>query len=460
MSIRYKIAILFSLLVTLFLAIVSIAVFFFSLREREESFKTRLSNRARTTAGVFAGITDSNYAVLMKIDVAAVSSLYKKSVTVVDYFDSHVYQYADQPGDSMFLSHKIIERAKIENEYYFKYNDKDAVAMHFIDSDLNFIVAVSASDIDGREYLTQLKGILIVTSLVAGMLSFLVGIFFAKSLVRPIHKIAGEVDQITTNNFSQRIFAGNSKDELTRLAHTFNNLLDRLQDSFAIQRRFISNASHEMSTPLTSISTQLEVALQKDRSEEEYRTVLKSVHEDVLELQDLTRCLLDLAKAGTNGSIDLHEVRLDEILFKVIADLRRMNSNYKAKINFKEMPDDESLYMVFGNVNLLYIAFKNIIENGFKYSGNNEIEVIVNIDTVRISVSVFNQGDIIEEFDIKNIFQPFFRGESAKAKPGFGLGLALTKRILLLHKGTIAVDSNHEMGTRFTIELPNITKAV
>ncbi|MEI9957770.1 MAG: HAMP domain-containing sensor histidine kinase [Ferruginibacter sp.] len=229
-----------------------------------------------------------------------------------------------------------------------------------------------------------------------------------------------------------------------------------MQASFATQRRFISNASHELSTPLTSVSSQLEVAMQKDRSQEEYKLVMQSIYEDVKELQLLTRSLLDIAKTGPEDSIDLATVRLDEILFKVISDVQKQNKTFKVLLNFDEFPEDENLLTVFGNANLLYIAFKNIVENGCKYSDDNKSTVTAAFNKMDIIIKTTNTGDVISSTDLENIFQPFFRADSAQAKQGFGLGLTLAKSILSLHKGVITVESSVEKGTIFTIVVPNI----
>lgn len=460
MSIKYKIAFLFSLLVTIILTVVSLSVFFFSARERDNAFKKRLKNRALSTANVYADIRDKNFSVLKRMDAAAVASLYNKSITIASYNDVLEYMFSDTAGDSLYLSRDVIERAKIDNEYFFSYQKKKAIAIHYVDGESNFIVAVAAADIDGWEYLQQLRKILFIATVLAVTFSFYAGIIFARNIINPIKRIIGDVNLITSNNFSQRIKINKANDELTKLTLTFNSLLDRLQDSFAIQRRFISNASHELSTPLTSVSTQLEVALQKPRTSEEYQAVLASVYEDIRELQLLTHSLLDIAKTGSQGSIDLHEVRLDEVLLKVISEVQKQNEGFKAMLSFETFPDDEQLFTVFGNSNLLYIALKNIIENGCKYSDNRQSGVSVVFDKAYIFIKVVNSGDVIAEADIQNIFQPFFRTDSAQQKPGFGLGLTLTRRILFLHKGNIRVESNLEKGTIFTIQLPNMLAKV
>ncbi|MBS1918150.1 MAG: HAMP domain-containing histidine kinase [Bacteroidetes bacterium] len=456
MSIKYKIALLFSLLVTILFTIVSLSIYYFTAKERKDTFRTRLKNRALSTATVYAEIKDSNFYLLQKMDSAAVASLYNKSVSIVNKNQAHEYMYSDTTGDSLFLTKNIIAEARNNGEYFFPYKNKKAIAIYYNVNSSDFVVAVSASDIDGREFLAQLKKILIGALFVSAALSFLGGLLFAKKLISPMARITEEVTLITSKNLSQRIKISNTRDELSILAQTFNDLLDRLQDSFAIQRRFISNASHELSTPLTSVSSQVEVALQKDRAIGEYKDVLQSIHEDIVELQQLTHSLLDIAKTGSQGSIDLKEVRLDDLLFKVLTDVQKQNEGFRVLLDFEVFQEDEKLLTVFGNTNLLYIALKNIIENGCKYSDNNQSTVVTAFYDKEAVIKVINKGDVITESDIQNIFQPFFRANNVQNKPGFGLGLTLTRRILALHKGSVSVVSDIEKGTIFTIVLPNI----
>jgi signal transduction histidine kinase len=264
------------------------------------------------------------------------------------------------------------------------------------------------------------------------------------------------VNDISSQNLSTRLHTGESHDEMNQLANTFNELLDRLQGSFTSQRRFISNASHELSTPLTSISSQLQVALQRDRSTDEYRQVIQSVQEDVEQMLQLTKSLLEIAKTGSQGSIELTEVRIDEVLFKVMADVLKINSAYHVDLNFSELPEDDNSFLVFGNGDLLYISFKNIVENGCKFSEDHRSMVDLSFRNNEWIIEVKNKGDVIAEQETEHIFQPFYRSPSASNVPGFGLGLALARRIVALHKGHIKVVSDLISGTTFSISLPSL----
>lgn len=455
MSIKYKIALLFAVIVSVILSIVAVSVYLYSKKERADSFKIRLKNRVWSTANIVSGIPGGNFSLISKLDTASFSSLYDKSITVLDSSYEPRYAYTDNPGNELMISEQVKAGIIKDGEYYFMVKKRQAYGISYKRSGNSFIVAGAAFDEDGELYLQDLKKLLLWAFCASVVLSFSAGIIFAKVLVKPIHQIMDEVNLISTSSLSHRIEKGNTNDELHKLSQTFNGLLDRLQESFIIQRRFISNASHELSTPLTAISSQLDVILQKERPAKEYKEVLESIQDDVKELQQLTRSLLDIAKTGTQGSIDLSEVRIDEILLEVAAGVQKLKPGYKVSLNFETNPDDENLITVFGNRNLLFIAFKNIIENGCKYSDDHQAIVQTFANRSKIRIVVASHGDIIAESDIQNIFHPFFRSENTRHKQGSGLGLTLTKRILSLHKASIDVESSPQTGTVFTVQINN-----
>ena len=216
--------------------------------------------------------------------------------------------------------------------------------------------------------------------------------------MKPIKKISGEVHEISSQNLSRRIALGRAKDELHELSSTFNDLLTRLQDSFETQRRFIANASHELSTPLTSISSQLEITLQNERSMEEYKDVLYSVYEDVRNLTELTRSLLEIAKAsGTTEGIELSLIRMDELLMRMPAELRKIDAKYTAELHFDMFPEDEKNLLVFGNADLLFSAIKNILVNACKYSEDHLAVVNLYFTANNINIKVSDSGPGIKE---------------------------------------------------------------
>jgi len=182
--------------------------------------------------------------------------------------------------------------------------------------------------------------------------------------------------------------------------------------------------------------------------------VIQSVYEDVVQMRLLTKSLLEIAKTGSEGSIELNEIRIDEVLFKVMADIKKIHSDYRVELNFSDSAEYESNFLVFGNVDLLYIAIKNIVENGCKYSTDNTSRVQLSFENKSTIIEVKSKGTPIAEEEMEKIFQPFYRSSTSEGKTGFGLGLALAKRIIGLNKGTLMVKSNEKKENIFTIIIP------
>lgn len=458
MNIKFKITTLFVLLVTAILLLLSFSVYYFASLERVEAFRKRLQGRATSSAQFFSlfGNNDSTRILMTQFDSALAFALPRKSVAVFDDKDRLLYRYYENISDTVSVGRELLSQVRRQKEYFFTAGDRDAIATYHTDSAVNMVVVAAAYDRDGWERLSRFQDILIISFFIGIGSTLIVGFVFSVQLVKPITQIIHEVKDISSYNLSHQIKAGTGHDELSQLANTFNDLLARLQESFIIQRRFISNASHELSTPLTSMLSQLEVTLHKDRNQEEYRQVMLSIREDVQQMRQLTKSLLEIARTGAEGSIELSEVRIDEVLFKVVAAVQKISPDYRVEVHFNDFPDDEKSFLVFGNSELLYSSLQNIVENGCKYSPDHVSWLDLKFENDNVITEVRNKGDVIAEEEIKNIFQPFYRASVSPDIKGFGLGLALARRIIHLHKGNIDVQSDITTGTVFRISLPSV----
>lgn len=303
--------------------------------------------------------------------------------------------------------------------------------------------------------LGRLKILLFLNLIGETLIAFTTGYFFSKILLKPVKEIADEVNSISAQSLAHRINPGKAKDEWNYLIETLNDLLNRLQQSFEIQRRFISAASHELSTPLTSISSQLEISLQKERDAKDYQFVMESVYQDVRHLSKLTQTLLEFAAvSGNSGGIELNLVRIDEVLMRLPGEMTKLDKEYSVKLEFDKLPEDETKLLVFGNAELLFTAVKNIVANACKYSLNRIAKINLSVGPSMIIVAVEDNGKGIPENELQNIFQPFYRTEDSRSIIGFGVGLPLVNRIVKLHKGQIKVNSIVGKGSCFLIELP------
>jgi len=455
MPIKLKIIFFFTLIVFVILTVVCLSIYYFAYENRENNFKTRLTNRAVTTARLLSQADIFNRSLLQKIDASTTVSMVDKSIQVYDTAGNLIYVYSDKIADTIEVNREILINARKRNNTYFKTDKKDVVAYNYGEGDNRITIIAAAYDPEGRKNLDQLRFILWLSFFAGILITIGAGYYFSQGLLRPVRKIADEVNEITAQNLAKRIKTREQKDEWSYLATTLNILLNRLEESFQTQGRFIANASHELSTPLTSIFSQLEVSLQKDRDADAYRVVMQSVLEDVHNLNRLTQTLLQFASAsGTSTGIDINLVRIDEILLRMPREMKKLNSEYQVKINFVDLPSNEEKLLVFGNEDLLFSAVKNIVVNACKYSDDHFALLELSTSQQKIFITITDTGKGISKEALPHIFQPFYRANENRGEPGFGLGLSLSSRIVKLHKGDITVNSIADKGTSFVILLP------
>jgi signal transduction histidine kinase len=456
MPVRVRITLIFSLFVFIILSLVCSGIYYFSYQARINNIKTRLTNRAITTARLLSQREIFDRSLIQRIDSSTTLSFKNKIVQAVNYQDRTVYHYSDVPGDTIKADKEILDNARVKGSVYFTEREREIVAYHYTNNNSRLVILVAGQDVEGKESLQNLLQILFVSFLVGNIFVLISGFFFSKGLLLPIKNISHDVAEISAQNLARRIETGKTKDEWYQLSVTLNDLLNRLQESFDMQRRFISNASHELSTPLTAILSQLEVSLQRERTAEEYKMVLQSINQDVQRLAKLTQTLLEFAKASGNpGGLEIDLVRIDEIILGLPAEVSKINASYSVKIEFNDLPEEEENLLVFGNEPLLFTAINNIVINACKFSDDHEAEILLQVDGNTISIYIKDKGKGIQSSEIDKIFQPFYRTNESRREQGFGLGLSLAHRIIKIHKGDIEVASEPGKGTVFHIQLPS-----
>jgi len=457
MNIKIKITLLFTLLVTIILVLLAIAVYYFSALNRKSEFSERLRNRALTTTRLLLEVEEIDPLLLRKIDSFTMNLLFEENITIYDHKNEILYSNRSEQNAAVLFDSLLLDKIRTNGEYRFTANDFDGVGVMYREKFNHYIVLATAIDKSGKKELQQLRRILLFTGLIGMIITLLAGYFFSINLLRPLSGMNREMKEISHQNLSRRIQMNNKNDELGELAATFNNLLDRLEVSFNNQKRFIANASHELSTPLTAISSQLEVALMQNRSDKEYREVLTSLHEDVVHLNNLVKKLLELAKAAAGKGISLEPVRVDEILLKAATEVNTLHQDFNVSFTFDKIPEDEALCYVYGNEELLFVAFKNMMENACKYSTEHKAWVTLAIQPGKKNIYIKDKGIGIAINEIEKVFEPFFRSEKAEQlSEGTGLGLSMSARIIRLHKGEISIHSEPGTGSIFTITLPAI----
>ncbi|WP_035040605.1 sensor histidine kinase [Catonella morbi] len=284
----------------------------------------------------------------------------------------------------------------------------------------------------------------------------LCGYFAAKGIIRPIKKIEETTTSITDgNNLSLRISDTGGRDELAALSGNFNKMLDRLETSFEMEKRFASDASHELRTPVSVILAQAEFSLEKERQPEEYVDSLEVIKRQGKRMNQLIGNMLSYTRL---------EQRIDNYPFEkldfsvLVSDL--CSDMTPLRINDISLEYNvESGIMINGNAELLARMLQNLLENAYKYGrqGGNT-KVILSLQGNNVKLLVEDDGIGIAEEQLEQIFDRFFRVSNKSSITGSGLGLSIVKKIVDMHGGNIDVSSREGLGTTFTITFSSIIR--
>lgn len=319
----------------------------------------------------------------------------------------------------------------------------------------NYLVITSAINYYYEHHMVYMRNLLVISISISSIIVVLIAYWLSKRLINPIKVITEEVNLIGTENLHVRLDVSDNEDELTQLIRTFNNMLDRLETSFETQKNFISNASHELNTPLTSIIGEADVALARDRSAEEYVEALQQILKEAEKLDKKTKALLYLAQTGFNGKVLVFDkVRIDQLIFDVHKTINRIHPDNKIVIDFSLLPENPEMLKIKGNEQLLHLALSNILLNSYKYSSNQSVKVSLGLSENQVILVVTDSGIGIPKDELQYIYDPFFRASNTRNFEGYGIGLPLTRNIIKIHKGELNVYSVQNEGTIVEIKLP------
>lgn len=301
-----------------------------------------------------------------------------------------------------------------------------------------------------RELSFSLAGL----SLVVLVTALLVGRAVCRWALRPVARMAREAHEMDAGVLDRRLPAPSTGDELEELGQAFNGLLARVQEAFERQRGFTAEASHQLRTPLTALLGQVEVALRRERPPEEYRRVLAAAQQQGDRLRRIVDGLLFLARADAEAGLPERE-RLD--LRQWVGGHVGANwSRHPRASDIVTKPDGERPAWVNVHPVLLGELVNVLLDNACKYSpAGSPITIRVESSSRGVELTVEDQGCGIGEHDRERLFKPFVRSETARRRgvEGFGLGLAVAKRIADAHQGTLTVASQVGQGSRITLLL-------
>lgn len=450
MKIQTKITLLFFGLGTVGLILLTASIFYFVSEFNFEDFFKRLEARANLAAEIKIHPDDKS-AAYQEVRNRYLEKLAEEKDFVLKLDSNNRFRHpADLSLPEEFYNTILnVGKARYNEQNHFYYG-----GLYHTDWG-DYIVVVSASDPYGFKELDALTHILIIVFVVFLVLIFVAGRIFSHYTVKPITSIINKVNNISANNLNSRLKELKGQDELAELVHTFNNMLNRLETAFETQNNFVSNASHELKTPLAIISGEVELLLARNDISEKTREATKVILSHAEKLGHILTSLLGLAQSGFDGKRqNWQRIRIDELVLEVADAVKKIDPEGTIQIDFSELPSDESQLFIDGNLNLLQLALSNILLNACKYSNHQMVKVSVTSNQGRVSVSVIDEGIGIPDEEQQHIFEPFFRASNTGEFNGHGVGLPLTLNIIRLHKGSIGIRSEENVGTEINIIIP------
>ncbi len=360
-----------------------------------------------------------------------------------DKLTEFAVDFSNSVQDSSFLSLKSSHRRfRIYAKKNFDGQNSSVFVIHPLDDD--------------DELLDRFRNTLFICVPIVLLLASFGGYFLARKTLSPVAQMSDTASEISATNLHARLPVKNEKDELGSLATVFNSLLERLDESFERQKRFMADASHELRTPLAIVRGESEIALSKeDRPNNELRESLLIVNDEGKRLTHIVEDIFTLARVDSGEyRANFTEIYLDELLadcirkLRVLADKRKIVLEFSAK---EELP-------LRGDEQLLHRLFLNLLDNAIKYNRENgTVSVAAEKSVKEYKITITDDGSGISPDEQSKIFERFYRADKARSRTaetstsGAGLGLAIANWIAEIHQAEIHLVRSDETGSVFSV---------
>jgi signal transduction histidine kinase len=362
------------------------------------------------------------------------------------------------------LPPRILEQVRLKNILFETFKAPDGIpARHLFlffvgKGGVQYVLQAETSLLHYQE---TLNGLVLLLALGSGATLFFAWIgshWLSKKVLGPIDALCRGAETMSDTDLGKRLPMDSPYYEFRRLTQAVNAVLDQFQRGSEVQRNFCEIAAHEMKTPLTILQGNLEVALMKARTVDEYHEVLLNNLQQVERLIALTRPLLTLAKfTSSKPPVNLVPLVLEPLIQEIVDELALLADDRQIALRFEPQP----VPSVLGDTQWLKQALINLLDNALQYTpAGGSVTVRLQAVGREVAIAVEDTGHGIEPEHIPHLFERFYRTDWARAKDtaGTGLGLPIVKEIMEAHGGSIAVTSEVNKGSIFTLRLPALTQ--
>ena len=444
MNLKLRFALLFTSSVAAILFIACTSIYFLYASYREEDYYNRVESEGNDLFEIYttlreksSNVTQEQVFALHRIELVNERLYILDSTGKLDLLIGENSSISLPKLNIQVLKRKGIEKITNQNKYQIVLMYKPVQKQ---------ILISAAYDRVGFRKLDTMRLILAVVFAGSLLLTAVMSFLFVRQAIKPIVELSNQMQRTNELNLSERIFVKPAKDEINAIAHNFNAMLERIKTAFEFRKSYVHHTSHELRTPLAVMLSQTEAALNSNYDVDGYKRVLMSLKEDQQNLIELTNSLLLISQ---NEQIEFMDewpyLRIDELLFDTVAYFNKSFPDAKTTFSFDNLPSDDEQLMVKGNEALLRAAFINLMKNAYLYSDDKSVSIRLITDNKTVRIKFQNTGDQLSVEEAEKMLIPFFRGSNVGKKKGFGLGLAIINRIIIIHKGDLtykAIDAN------------------
>jgi two-component system heavy metal sensor histidine kinase CusS len=484
-SLRFKASVLYSAILAVILITFSLVMFFVTQNILYKNLDQELKIKAEEIAGILNAYKQvQNTAehplgqILMLLGDDAtrtnqkmiVDELWRSQLDVLNLKNDFI-NILNVQGQTVLNSNNFKENIAVlfKEQFPFKFNSivykslkSEQHQLRAINLPIKFrkyilIIQVGTSVQSINGVLNKMLIFMFATVTILLFLTSFVGRIFVEHALRPVKEVSDMANNISHKDLNQRIKEKRIDAEMKQLVSSFNSMISRLARSFGHINEFSSHAAHELKTPLAIMRGEIEVALEENKTNTEYKKVLEGCLEEIDSMVKVIKDLLLLAKLDYNPDFFRFEKLLllpflDEIFehSKVLAETKKITLT-------KYYPQENSNIVITADKSHLRRLFFNIISNAVKFTPfYGKIDINVFLRKGKCCVDIADTGEGISEQNLNRIFDKFFRVRKSheKAESGVGLGLNIALSIARAHNGEIQAQSKLHQGTTFSIILP------
>ncbi|HLA09773.1 MAG TPA: ATP-binding protein [Pyrinomonadaceae bacterium] len=465
-SVRFRLTLWYVAVLALVLIAFSSGVYALLAQSLYDRLDSTLRNEARALAAaherqVSEGKSENEAAIIVQEErffPRQATAIFKAEGQLLEEKPTRSGKHARLPPLNLLQGEDTYFYTVLEEEDGGRDGRRIAVKRVLDASGKSYIFAVSQPLDRVAEELESMRHILYIAVPLALALAGFGGWFLARRSLAPVVAMSEQARRISAENLEERLPLANARDELGKLAATFNELLTRLETSFNQQRRFMADASHELRTPLSVIRTATDVTLGREhREESEYRDALKIASEQTHRLTRIVEDMFTLARADAGSRVlDESDFYLDELINETARAATVLAVSKGLNMDLANSPE----MLCHGDEGLLRQMLMNLLGNAIKHTPRGgTISMSVERLNGEYQITVADTGPGIPSEAQPHIFERFFRADSARARTeqdggGAGLGLAIARWIAEVHKGRLELLRSDPTGTIFVASLP------